>query len=1124
MDTKKILGLLLIPLSLSIIAILAALNTATVYELPFLLPILNTFFLGIIPIVITYFAFRVFQRSGSVSVLLMGCGILIFGLGSISAGWLNVLPGGPNITVTIHNTCACIGSMFILAGGLLNRSETGAEITTGSARMAAATCAGIIVFVTLLSLAAVLGYLPPFFIPGTGPTVLRQIVLENAVLVFALSSLLLMFIYLKRRTEFFFWFSVSFALVSVGLLAVFFQPSVGSLIGWVGRSAQYLGFVFALYAVLIARRVAMVKGIPLDSVIANFFVDAEESYKQLVDTASDAIVTFDADYRILLWNTASETMFGYTRDEVVGLSFPALAIDERFIAVVKNECEGGPAGNEHAPQFEPVEIVGKRKDGTLFPVELTVSRRRQLGGLMYTCILRDLTERKRAEEALKKSTRLLMDTGEMAKVGGWELDLSTNVVSWTEEVGRIHGVEPGYKPNLEEAMNFYAPESRPALEVVLKKAAETGEPYDLESLFIPLGSKDKIWVRSLGKAVYSDDGKIVKLAGTFQNIDKYKRAEETLRESEERFRTILHSMQFGIVIIDAQTHTILDANEKALEMIGGGADVIAGSVCHRFICPAESGRCPVTDLKQTVDTSERVLLTLRGEKIPILKSVITTTLGGKKVLIESFIDITERKQAEEKLKESEGKYRTLVENIPEKIFVKDALLAYVSCNDSYARDLGIAAEAIAGKTDFDFYPRDLAEKYRADDRAVMESGATSTIDERYVLNGVEFWVSTVKTPIRDNAGNISGILGIFHDITEQKRAEEVIRESEERYRTLAEASPDQIFIVGRDDTMKYANTASLKLFRLPYDQVVGTPRKNLFPPDIADAQGILLKKVFETGERLQTEEKIQFGTQELWIDTYSVPLKDKRGNVTAVLGVARDITERKKAEVLLKRFNEELEQKVKARTEELDASLQEKIVLLREIHHRVKNNLQIIISLINLQMRQVDDEQLKQVMAETQNRVRAMSLVHEKLYQSESLSHIDLSDYTRFLATQLFSYYGVNSRKVALDIAIGKVMVDINTAIPLGLIINELVSNALKHAFPSDRKGTITISSRYDDTVLSLVVRDDGIGLPPDLDWKNPESLGLRLVNSLVDQISGTIELKKEKGTTFIISIHRENG
>jgi two-component sensor histidine kinase len=240
------------------------------------------------------------------------------------------------------------------------------------------------------------------------------------------------------------------------------------------------------------------------------------------------------------------------------------------------------------------------------------------------------------------------------------------------------------------------------------------------------------------------------------------------------------------------------------------------------------------------------------------------------------------------------------------------------------------------------------------------------------------------------------------------------------------------------------------------------------------------------------------------------------------VGFFSDITERRRAEDLLKHFNEELEQKVVNRTEELNKALQEKVLLLREVHHRVKNNLQIIISLINLQMRQIDDKQMKQILAETQHRVRAMSLVYEKLSQSEKLSQIDLSDYTKFLATQLFSYYGVNFQKVALEIAIEKVMIDINTAIPLGLIINELISNALNHAFPSDRKGTITISSQYENKVLTLVIKDDGIGLPPDLDWKNPESLGLRLVNNLVEQLNGTIKVERELGTTYIISVHRE--
>ena len=167
-------------------------------------------------------------------------------------------------------------------------------------------------------------------------------------------------------------------------------------------------------------------------------------------------------------------------------------------------------------------------------------------------VSQDITERKKAEDELRKSIQRLNDTGEMAKVGAWELDLSTKEVVMTEEVCRLHGVELGYKPKLEEAMKFYAPESIPALEATLKKTIETGEPYDLESLFIPSGSKDKIWVRSLGRAVYSG-GKIVKLAGTFQNIDKYKRAERELQEKSaalERFTYgISHDLKSPLVTV-----------------------------------------------------------------------------------------------------------------------------------------------------------------------------------------------------------------------------------------------------------------------------------------------------------------------------------------------------------------------------------------------------------------------------------------------------------------------------------------------------------------------------------------------------------------------------------------------
>jgi two-component sensor histidine kinase len=199
--------------------------------------------------------------------------------------------------------------------------------------------------------------------------------------------------------------------------------------------------------------------------------------------------------------------------------------------------------------------------------------------------------------------------------------------------------------------------------------------------------------------------------------------------------------------------------------------------------------------------------------------------------------------------------------------------------------------------------------------------------------------------------------------------------------------------------------------------------------------------------------------------------------------------------------------------------VREKEVLLREIHHRVKNNLQIIISLLNLQSRYITDEATLSAFRESQSRVRVMALVHEKLYQSNDLAKLDLNNYLKFLGDNLFQFLGMEGKGIQLTMDIRDISLTIDTTIPVGLMINELISNSLKHAFPDGRKGNITLAVHRQDKSLIILFKDDGIGIPEDFDWRNAESLGLRLVISLVEQLQGTIEIDRMAGTTFNIVV-----
>jgi PAS domain S-box-containing protein len=203
--------------------------------------------------------------------------------------------------------------------------------------------------------------------------------------------------------------------------------------------------------------------------------------------------------------------------------------------------------------------------------------------------------------------------------------------------------------------------------------------------------------------------------------------------------------------------------------------------------------------------------------------------------------------------------------------------------------------------------------------------------------------------------------------------------------------------------------------------------------------------------------------------------------------------------------------------EEIESSLKEKEVLLKEIHHRVKNNLQIISSLLNLQSGYIKDKDSIEIFKESQNRVRSMALIHEKLYQSKDMSQIDFIGYVSELVSNLFSSYSLNSALITLHQEINNIMLDIDLAINLGVIINELVSNAFKHAFPVGRKGNLYISMKKDEQKYELIIEDDGIGFSSDIDFRKTESLGLQLIITLVDQIGGEISLISDNGTKFVI-------
>jgi PAS domain S-box-containing protein len=451
----------------------------------------------------------------------------------------------------------------------------------------------------------------------------------------------------------------------------------------------------------------------------------------------------------------------------------------------------------------------------------------------------------------------------------------------------------------------------------------------------------------------------------------------------------------------------------------------------------------------------------------------------------------------------------LLDALPDMVYVKDRDGRNRIVNKAFSEFTGLAKEQIAGRMDEEILPADLAAFCRESDTIVFQTGEPYRFEERSLSsNGRKIDFETIKAPVLAPDGRVVSLIGISRDITQRKAMKALVDESAARFRDLFDNMTIGLYRTTAEGRIILANPAILRM--LGYDSFAELAARNLtengFEPEYPRAA--FQERIAREGEirGLEAAWKRRDGTI-IHVRESARLLKDPAGRIVGYEGTVEDISERRLAEEDLKRKQQALE-----------TALAEKEVLLKEIHHRVKNNMQVISSLLNLQSRYLKHPLDVEIFKESQRRIRSMALIHEMLYQSESLSQIDFGEYVSKLLGTLRGSMDTSRGHISYRLDVQEVRLDIQAAIPCGFIVNELVSNALKHAFPGERRGEIAIGlTREGDDSILLTVRDDGVGLPLGVDPQTCDSMGLQLVATLVQQIDGTITLEPGGGARFAI-------
>jgi PAS domain S-box-containing protein len=520
------------------------------------------------------------------------------------------------------------------------------------------------------------------------------------------------------------------------------------------------------------------------------------------------------------------------------------------------------------------------------------------------------------------------------------------------------------------------------------------------------------------------------------------------------------------------------------------------------LCTAESGNYyDEDDLGFAEDIAHRASVAI--DNAHLFRQIEELNRNLEYTIEQQQKEIKYRKKIEKELRESEERFRLITENSNDFISLLDENDRYIFTNRAFTRMLGYEENDIVGKvTPFDIcHPEDR--------ELLKQSGISSVLELRYRRkDGGYVWVESSSLKVVYHGKQVT--IRISRNINERKRIENErerlysqLEEQRIRIDNLVANIPGVVWeAYGEPDAayqrIDFVSNYAEKMLGYSIDEWLNTPNfwLKIVHPDDREASAKYARQSYdEKKESINRFRWIAKDGSVLWIESYSTSICDGDGKVIGMRGVSMNITEQMKFE------------------QQLSSSLKEKEILLKEIHHRVKNNMQVISSLLSLQAKTIPDKKTQEVFDESRNRIRSMALIHEKLYQSKDLFRIDFRNYVVDLLNNLMISYGFRAKNIEARVNVEDIVFDINIAITLGLIINELASNSYKHAFRDRRDGCIEVSIMKKEMNLILIVKDNGSGIPEGADLKKSESLGLQLVDTLIEQLYGKFEIINDGGT-----------